>query len=130
MDADGWVPVVMLAAFPKVARENLDLVEIIEALAQSPKLLDSDLGAVDVGGTGWHPSEVGLDGVSGWYYPWRWDAPCPATPTSNRPRSNPARSIAVTDALLQPLPYAAIGRMYRYMTPHSIVPARKCAATR
>jgi la-related protein 1 len=34
MDADGWVPVVMLAAFPKVARERLALPAIIDALAQ------------------------------------------------------------------------------------------------
>jgi len=45
MDADGWVPVVMLAAFPKVARERLDLGEIIEALAQSAALLVSSVVA-------------------------------------------------------------------------------------
>ena len=35
MDEDGWVPLVLLAGFPKVAREGLELQQVVDALTQS-----------------------------------------------------------------------------------------------
>ena len=35
MDEDGWVPLVLLSTFPKVAREGLELRKVVSALAQS-----------------------------------------------------------------------------------------------
>jgi len=39
MDEEGWVPLAMLAKFPKVARESLDVIQVIDALADSSSVI-------------------------------------------------------------------------------------------
>jgi len=47
MDEDGWVPLVLLATFPKVAREGLELSQVVDALTQSSEVVVSAVVADD-----------------------------------------------------------------------------------
>jgi len=50
MDADGWVPVMLLSTFPKVSQEGLELPQVVEALQHST--------AVTVQGTAAAPQQA------------------------------------------------------------------------
>ena len=41
MDVDGWVPLILLCSFPKVAREGLTLVQVVDALKLSSNVVVS-----------------------------------------------------------------------------------------